>query len=60
MVGQVGPLHEPSPNSIPLFLFYVGKVKPVIDSVHKFDDVLGAYDRILTGHVRGKVVVEIA
>ena len=42
------------------FLFYVGKVKPVIDSVHKFDDVLGAYDRILTGHVRGKVVVEIA
>ena len=37
-----------------------GKAKPVIDSVHKFDDVLNAYDRILTGHARGKVVVEIA
>lgn len=37
-----------------------GKVKPVIDSVHKFDDVLSAYDRILTGHARGKVVVEVA
>ena len=37
-----------------------GKVKPVIDSVYKFDDVLSAYDKILTGHARGKVVVEIA
>jgi len=41
-------------------LLCVGKVKHVIDSVYKFDDVLSAYDRILTGHARGKVVVEIA
>lgn len=51
---------NPPPIQFLSFLFYVGKVKPVIDSVHKFDDVLGAYDRILTGHARGKVVVEIA
>lgn len=48
--------------SLPLIrvLFFEGKVKPVIDSVYKFDDVLSAYDKILTGHTRGKVVVEIA
>ncbi|KAF9647155.1 NAD(P)-binding protein [Thelephora ganbajun] len=37
-----------------------GKVKPVIDSVYKFEDVLSAYDKILTGHARGKVVVEVS
>ena len=41
-------------------LFHTGKAKPVIDSVHKFDDVFSAYDTILTGHARGKVVVEVA
>jgi len=38
----------------------VGKVKPVIDSVYKFDDVYSAYDKIMTGHARGKVVIEVA
>lgn len=28
----------------------VGKVKYVANSVHKFDDVLGTYDKILAGH----------
>jgi len=37
-----------------------GKVKPVIDSVHKFDDVHSAYDKIMTEHARGKVVIEVA
>ncbi|KAF9790683.1 hypothetical protein BJ322DRAFT_1135184 [Thelephora terrestris] len=37
-----------------------GKVKPFIDSVYKFDDVLSAYDKILIGHARGKIVVETA
>lgn len=37
-----------------------GKVKPVIDSVYKFDDVYSAYDKLMTGHARGKVVVEVA
>lgn len=37
-----------------------GQAKPIIDSVYKFDDVLSAYGKILTGHARGKIVVEIA
>lgn len=41
-------------------IFRVGRVKPVIDSVYKFDEVLSAYERILTSRARGKVVVEIA
>ena len=40
--------------------FNAGKAKPFTDSVYKLDDVLSAYDRILTGRARGKVVVEIA
>jgi D-arabinose 1-dehydrogenase-like Zn-dependent alcohol dehydrogenase len=36
-----------------------GKVKPVIDSVHRFDDVYSAYDKLMTGHARGKVVIEV-
>ena len=36
-----------------------GKVKPVIDSVHKFNDVYSAYDKLMTGHARGKVVIEV-
>ena len=39
---------------------YTGKVKPVIDSVYKFDDVYSAYDKLMTGHARGKVVIEVA
>ena len=44
------------------FIIYLctGKVKPVIDLVHKFDDVYSAYDKLMTGHARGKVVIEIA
>jgi NADPH:quinone reductase-like Zn-dependent oxidoreductase len=34
-----------------------GKVIPVVDSVYKFDDALIAYNRIMTGHARGKVVI---
>lgn len=52
-----------APNIVPLLIqnpFRAGKAKPIIDSVHKFDDVLSAYDTILTGHTRGKVVVEIS
>ena len=57
MVSHADPLHEPPSDLDTLF---VGKVKPFIDSVYKFDDVLSAYDRILTSHARGKVVVEVA
>lgn len=40
--------------------FFAGKIKPVIDSVYKFDDVYGAYDKLMTTHARGKVVIEVA
>lgn len=32
-----------------------GKIKPVVDSVFKFDEALRAYDRIMSKHTRGKV-----
>ena len=37
-----------------------GTVKPVIDSVYKFDDVYSAYERLMTERARGKVVIEVA
>ena len=39
---------------------YAGKVKPVIDSVYKFDEVYSAYDKLMTKRARGKVVIEVA
>lgn len=36
-----------------------GKVKSVIDSTYAFDDVLKAYERIMTGKVVGKIIVDI-
>ncbi|KAF9643570.1 NAD(P)-binding protein [Thelephora ganbajun] len=42
-----------------LNLPFIGKVKPVIDSVFSFDDALRAYDRILTARAVGKVVIEV-
>ncbi|KIM28961.1 hypothetical protein M408DRAFT_68665 [Serendipita vermifera MAFF 305830] len=36
-----------------------GKVIPVVDSVYKFDDALLAYDRLMSGKAKGKVVVVI-
>jgi len=36
-----------------------GKVKPVVDSVFSFEDTLKAYDRIMTGRAKGKVVVKV-
>jgi hypothetical protein len=34
-------------------------VKPVVDSIYKFEDALQAYDKIRTGRAKGKIVVEI-
>ena len=51
----------PSPiHSLFTFTPCAGKVKPVTDSVYKFDDVLSAYDKLMTGHARGKIVIEVA
>ncbi|KAI0086310.1 hypothetical protein BDY19DRAFT_960779 [Irpex rosettiformis] len=35
------------------------KVKPVVDSVFAFEDVQKAYDRVLSQHATGKVVVKV-
>ncbi|KAJ3504181.1 hypothetical protein NLJ89_g8070 [Agrocybe chaxingu] len=40
-------------------LFAEGKLKPIVDSVYKFEDTLQAYDRILTTRATGKVVVKV-
>ncbi|KAG8945796.1 hypothetical protein FRC03_001629 [Tulasnella sp. 419] len=35
-----------------------GKVRPLVDSVYNFDDALKAYERIMTQHAVGKVIVK--
>lgn len=37
----------------------VGSVKPIVDSVHSFEDALKGYERILTTRAVGKVVVKV-
>ncbi|KAJ8597885.1 NAD(P)-binding protein [Rhizopogon salebrosus TDB-379] len=36
-----------------------GKLKPVVDSVYKFEDALSAYERLMTSRATGKVVVKV-
>ena len=40
-------------------ILFLGSLKPNVDSVFAFEDVIKAYDRILTGRARGKVVVKV-
>jgi D-arabinose 1-dehydrogenase-like Zn-dependent alcohol dehydrogenase len=37
-----------------------GKVRAVIDSEYKFEDVREAYRRLKTGRAKGKIVVNVA
>jgi NADPH:quinone reductase-like Zn-dependent oxidoreductase len=37
----------------------LGKVRPLVDSVFDFVDVLKAYERLLTGRATGKVIVKV-
>ena len=37
----------------------LGKVKPLVDSTYKFDDVQSAYKRLMSGHAKGKVIVKV-
>ena len=36
-----------------------GKVRPLVDSVFAFEDVLKAYEKILTKRATGKIVVKV-
>lgn len=36
-----------------------GKVKPVVDSVFAFEDVLKGYERVLSGRAVGKIIVKV-
>ena len=51
--GFVTRVDYPSSSSL------AGKVKPVVDSVHAFDDAINAYDRITSMRATGKVVVKV-
>lgn len=35
----------------------LGDIRPVVDSVYNFDDVPKAYERLMSRHATGKVVV---
>lgn len=35
------------------------KLKPIIDSVHSFENTPEAYEKVLSGHLRGKVVIDM-
>ncbi|KAH7924555.1 NAD(P)-binding protein [Leucogyrophana mollusca] len=51
--------HSPKDLSTLRDLIVQGKLKPAVDSVYEFEDALSAYERILTGRARGKVVVRV-
>jgi hypothetical protein len=40
-------------------IYYLGSLKPVVDSVYEFEDALQAYDRLLSHRATGKVIVRI-
>lgn len=40
-------------------IYLLGLLKPLVDSVYEFEDVLKAYDRILSYRAKGKVVVKV-
>ena len=44
---------------IRLFGTFIGKIKHRIDSVYAFEDVLKAYERVISSRAVGKVVVEV-
>ncbi|SCV74384.1 BQ2448_6816 [Microbotryum intermedium] len=40
--------------------FKDGSLKPMVDSVHSFDDALKAYERQMSSRAKGKVIVKVA
>ena len=37
----------------------IGKLRPTTDSIYAYEDVLQAYDKLMTKRTRGKVVVRV-
>lgn len=54
-------LFTPAPQGIEYLtkLAEAEKLKPIIDSVYDFNDMKDAYQKVIKGHLRGKVIVKI-
>ncbi len=48
-----------SGSPFPLIRTILGKVKHRVDSVYAFEDVLKAYEKVISGRAVGKIVVEV-
>ena len=51
--------HSPSDPKQLKELISEGKLKPVVDAVYEFNDVMAAYERLMTSRARGKVVIKV-
>ncbi len=54
-------IFTPAPQGIEYLtnLAEAGKLKPIIDSVYEFDEMKAAYQKVIKGHLRGKIIVKI-
>lgn len=54
-------IFTPAPQGIEYLskLAEADKLKPIIDSVYEFKDMKAAYQKVIKGHLRGKVIVKI-
>lgn len=54
-------IFTPAPQGIEYLsrLAEASKLKPIIDSVYEFKDMKTAYQKVIKGHLRGKVIVKI-
>jgi NADPH:quinone reductase-like Zn-dependent oxidoreductase len=41
-------------------LIAAGKVRPVVDSVWEFDDFEKAFERLESGHAKGKIIIKVS
>jgi Zinc-binding dehydrogenase len=47
------------PSNRESHITFLGKLKPLVDSEYSFEDTLKGFERIMTGHATGKVVIKI-
>lgn len=54
-------IFTPAPQGIEYLseLAEAGKLRPIIDSVYEFKDMKAAYQKVIKGHLRGKVIIKI-